>query len=131
MANGIGSLSYISMHTSHNKGTAANGRAGRKNDVRPIDRILTARLTAAALFFLIIFTGFAIVQSGASGTRAETAANGERTIVVSSGDTLWDIAQSVKPEGGDVRKTVYMIKKRNNLSGSVLQPGQSLIVPAK
>ncbi|EXX89821.1 LexA family transcriptional regulator [Paenibacillus darwinianus] len=89
------------------------------------------RLIAAGLFFLILFTGFAIVQSGASGTKAEAAAKGERTIIVSSGDTLWEIARSVQPEGDDVRKTVYMIKKRNGLSGSALQAGQSLIVPAK
>jgi LysM repeat protein len=49
---------------------------------------------------------------------------------VSSGDTLWVIAEQITPPGGDVRDTVSAIKQINRLDTSVIRPGQVLAVPA-
>ena len=51
-----------------------------------------------------------------------------RTIVVQPGDTLWSIAQRVRP-GTDPRETVALIQQRNDVAAGDLQAGQSLVVP--
>ncbi len=80
---------------------------------------------------MLLFSGFAIVQSVASVTTPEPASVVETTVIVSSGETLWAIAAEYAAEGSDIRKMVYSIMKRNNLTGSSLQAGQSLIIPMK
>ncbi len=50
------------------------------------------------------------------------------TIIVKSGDTLWDIAKS-ENYNIDTREYIYQIRKINNLSDANLIPGQSLILP--
>jgi LysM repeat protein len=51
------------------------------------------------------------------------------TYVVSQGETLWSIAQSVTPAGEDVRETVATIQSMNMLASSTIMPGQQLLVP--
>lgn len=48
---------------------------------------------------------------------------------VHRGDTLWEIAAEHTPEGDDVRATVDAIKRHNDLSGSLITPGQQLEIP--
>lgn len=48
---------------------------------------------------------------------------------VRSGDSLWDIAADHTPDGKDVRNTIETIKRMNDLSGSVIHPGQLLEIP--
>ncbi len=52
-----------------------------------------------------------------------------KTVVVRQGDTLWDLARRTKP-GTDPRKTVYEIRKLNQLESVNLQPGQILMIPS-
>ena len=47
-------------------------------------------------------------------------------IIVSEGDTLWQIAERGT---GDIHKTIYQIKEANSLSSSCIYPGQELLVP--
>lgn len=47
--------------------------------------------------------------------------------VVSSGDTLWNIAKQYNTYK-DIRKTVYEIRKVNN-SNCIIKPGQVLLIP--
>lgn len=53
------------------------------------------------------------------------------TVVVRSGDTLWDIASEYTGSNKDVRETIYNIKKTNNMDGAMLVPGQELLIPVK
>lgn len=46
-------------------------------------------------------------------------------IVVREGDTLWCIANKYYPETTNIRKTIYDIKKHNNIS-HYIYPGQVL-----
>jgi Tfp pilus assembly protein FimV len=48
--------------------------------------------------------------------------------VVRAGDTLWSIAQQVRPEA-DPRDTVEAILEANPVESGSLVPGQSLAVP--
>jgi LysM repeat protein len=49
--------------------------------------------------------------------------------VVQPGDTLWEIAAAATPAGEDVRDTLGQIKGFNDLTSSLIQPGQELLVP--
>ncbi|WP_308634344.1 LysM peptidoglycan-binding domain-containing protein [Paenibacillus silvisoli] len=89
------------------------------------------RLAVAALFFVLLFTGLTLMTSQANSEYPAEATASERIVVVGAGDTLWNIASRIREEGEDIRKVVYSIKKRNNLTSSSLQAGQSLIVPAQ
>lgn len=53
------------------------------------------------------------------------------TVIVRSGDTLWDIASEYTGNNKDVRETIYNIKKANNLDDVIIMPGQELIIPVK
>ncbi|ASS65271.1 MULTISPECIES: LysM peptidoglycan-binding domain-containing protein [unclassified Paenibacillus] len=82
---------------------------------------------AAALLFLLAFSSF-WGFSGASSSHITPAAEGELTITVTSGDTLWSIAGN-SGLSNDIRRSVFMIKERNGLKDSDLQAGQTLIIP--
>ena len=57
-----------------------------------------------------------------------SGAHGPRVVYrVRAFDTLWTIAQS--HYGGDVREGVWQIQQANHLSGTMLVPGEKLILP--
>jgi nucleoid-associated protein YgaU len=47
-------------------------------------------------------------------------------VVVSPGDTLWDLARRYGPPNEDTRRVVYDISKTNHLTDSLIRPGQVL-----
>lgn len=49
---------------------------------------------------------------------------------VSSGDTLWTIAEGFTSPGEDLRDSVALLRDLNELTSSGLVPGQVLLVPA-
>lgn len=50
-------------------------------------------------------------------------------IVVNKGDTLWGLAKKHGPINQDIRKTVYQIKKINNITTRHIKPGEVLLLP--
>ena len=50
-------------------------------------------------------------------------------VQVSSGDTLWTIANAYKDESTDTRKAVYEICQINDIEASDLHPGMTLAIP--
>jgi LysM repeat protein len=76
------------------------------------------RLLAVALVVLVAWAVLARTSEGAGP---------ERSYVVRPGDTLWTIA--VSRYAGDPRTGVWKIRTRNGLSGSVIRPGQRLVLP--
>ncbi len=59
------------------------------------------------------------------------AASSEKfsTVTVRPGDTLWRLASSHTPSGGDVQETVDRIAAANRLSNSTLNPGERIRIP--
>ncbi len=51
------------------------------------------------------------------------------TLLVSPGDTLWEIARSCNTEGKDIRNVVDEIMKLNNMRGTDLKVGDTLTLP--
>lgn len=81
-----------------------------------------------ALILLMIFIGLGIafrpvyVEAGSTEVKYET-------VMVESGDTLWDIANRYSDKTTDLRKFIYEITKLNNINGSELIPGQEIKIP--
>jgi len=50
-------------------------------------------------------------------------------IVITNGDTLWDIAESTYGYNSDIRRKVAVIKKANDMRTSELFVGQVLLIP--
>ena len=63
----------------------------------------------------------------AYSARSSISASHEQTYVVRFGDTLWSIAAS--HYGGDTREAVWRLQDRNSLHGTVVTPGQRLVLP--
>jgi nucleoid-associated protein YgaU len=59
--------------------------------------------------------------------RAVQSAGPPQRYTVKPGDTLWSIA--VSRYAGDPRDAVYRIGRSNHLGGSVIVPGQTLVLP--
>lgn len=81
-------------------------------------------LTLAAL---IVLGAISFFGPAASASVENTSAT--RTIVVvKHGETLWDIAQAVDPQG-DTRDTVVRIMELNSLTSTSVDAGQRLEIP--
>lgn len=77
-----------------------------------------ARILVITAFVLVLWALFAR-ESGAGGP--------ERQYQVRAGDTLWSIA--VSHYAGDPREGVWELRERNRLAGTMIQPGQRLVLP--
>ncbi len=51
--------------------------------------------------------------------------------VVSGGETISDISQSITPNSEDYRETQYYIIEKNNLENKNIYPGQEILIPIK
>jgi len=89
------------------------------------------RWTAAAIVALAVMVWAPQAFSGAQPAVANNAdaVGTSDTYVVSQGETLWSIAQSLTPVGHDVRDTVSTITSMNMLDSVTIHPGQQLLVP--
>lgn len=83
--------------------------------------VLSAVVVLAVALMMFLVPGTA--QAG-----TENAASTTQSVVVGSGDTLWDIARDVD-SSADVRVTMDKINDLNDLGSGQVTPGQRLIVP--
>ena len=81
-------------------------------------------LTLAALIVLGAISFF----SPAASASVENASVPRTVVVVKHGETLWDIAQAVDPQG-DTRDTVVRIMELNSLTSASVDAGQRLEIP--
>lgn len=81
-------------------------------------------LTLAAL---IVFGAISFFGPAASAS-VENASATRTVVVVKHGETLWDIAQTVDPQG-DTRDTVVRIMELNSLTSTSVDAGQRLEIP--
>lgn len=116
--------------------TPTTTAAARRSAVRPASTRL--RLTArgravltviAALPAVLVILGV-IWGGGAALASLDPAAPAGtfETVTVSSGDSLWSIAEEIAPDA-DPRDVVAEISRLNGLSGSVVSAGQRLAIP--
>ena len=89
-------------------------------------------LAALAALPAVVAIGVAVISGGgALASRDAGAPAGTfTTITVSSGESLWSIAESVAPQS-DPRDVVDAIVRLNALDDVTVQAGQSLAIPAE
>jgi LysM repeat protein len=63
----------------------------------------------------------------AIAAHSSNGAGKPRIYTVKPYDTLWSIASS--HYGGDPREAIYRLEQRNGLDGTVVRPGQKLVLP--
>ena len=95
---------------------------------RAADLRLTRRgrvlLAAAALLAVL---AFGLMGARLVHTRTAIPPSAPAVVEVQPGDTVWSIAQRVAPQA-DTRAVVDAIVARNGLVGSVVHPGQRLVI---
>ncbi len=103
----------------------------------PVTRLrLTVRgrrvLAAAAALPAVLVLSLAIIGGGAALASRDAGAPADSftTITVSSGDSLWSIAQEVAPNA-DPRDVVDAIVRLNALDGVTIAAGQRLAIPSE
>ena len=82
-------------------------------------------LTVIAIVLVLLLAG-AVSASDPTGSAPDAPTTTHRVV---GGDTLWDIAAANTAGGGDVRKTVAAIRVASDLDGSIIHPGQVLVIP--
>ncbi|QEO13287.1 LysM peptidoglycan-binding domain-containing protein [Agromyces intestinalis] len=86
-------------------------------------------LTAVAGVPIALFTAMAVLGAGAAAADTDPVrgATSFRTVTVATGDTLWELAESIAP-GEDPREIIDEIVRLNGLRDAI-QPGQQLALP--
>jgi LysM repeat protein len=77
-----------------------------------------------AKFIGVLLAGLVI---WAIAAHSSNGAGKPRIYTVKPYDTLWSIASS--HYGGDPREAIYRLEQRNGLDGTVVRPGQKLVLP--
>ncbi|GAA1986985.1 LysM peptidoglycan-binding domain-containing protein [Microbacterium pumilum] len=88
--------------------------------------VATAALPAAIALGIAVMSGGAALASRDAGAPADTFS----TVVVSSGESLWSIAEEVAPTA-DPRDVIDAIVRLNALDGVSISAGQRLAIPAE
>lgn len=84
--------------------------------------------TVVFLLALGVLLGIGLLGASMSGAAPSGGTVATHTVVVGTGDTLWDLAVDAA-DGGDVRAMELRIKDLNGLDSSMLVAGQTLRVP--
>lgn len=91
-------------------------------------RLARALVLAAALVVLLGAGSAGLTAESAAAESAAPAPPPTRSVVVQSGQTLWQIASAAVPQG-DVRDTMVEIRDLNGMGTSAVLAGQELRVP--
>ena len=93
----------------------------------PLRLTRRGRVVVIVLLALLASVASAVLFTTASRASSDPSTPAP-TITVRPGDTLWEIASSVRPER-DARGAVAELRELNHLTGYDLQPGQVLTLP--
>ena len=76
------------------------------------------------LFFIMASNTIIGLNDASSLTQTEYV-----EVTVQAGDTLWNIAKIYNNDENDIRKSVYMICRINDIAAHELKAGQKLVIP--
>ena len=93
----------------------------------------TGRSGQAAIEWLaVVLVAVALlVVAATSGGSPQVDVSATRTVGVSAGDTLWEIASRHPITGLSTAQTVEVLAELNDVEGSLLTAGSSVIVPVE
>jgi len=92
-------------------------------------RLTTRGRVVAVLLALLVVAASALLGARAAQAEVPGSAPQVERHVVRPGETLWQIASSVVGPGEDVRDVVADLVRLNDLPGSGLMAGQTIVVP--
>ena len=110
---------------------AAVRRRGTAQPVVVVGTRLTRRGRLVVVLGLVALL-FAAFSYGRAGTQAATSVEKAPTLgqtTVQAGESLWTVAERIAPSQ-DPREVIQQIRQLNDLSGSGIQAGQQLLLPA-
>ncbi len=87
-------------------------------------------LRALFLGFLVVMIAGALLLLLQEEAVSASGHQEMASVVVSPGDTLWEIADRFSPESADLRVVIRELVELNGLGSKVMRPGQVLQVPA-
>lgn len=98
--------------------------------IRQILRVAACACILFALVGSVFFAAYTVLSSETSGYEYALENTELTTISVTSGDSLWTLAEEHSVEGMTTQETTELIRMWNDLESSTLQPGTELLVPA-
>ncbi|HEY5320865.1 MAG TPA: LysM peptidoglycan-binding domain-containing protein [Galbitalea sp.] len=119
MSTSVSSFGYPSMRQAVQRPAGAHLRMTSRGRAVLLT-LVTAPLVVAAL----------ALSLNAGGATATDSAGVLKTVTVSSGESLWQVALTVAPNT-DPREVIADIMSLNNLTSADVQPGQQLDIPAQ
>jgi nucleoid-associated protein YgaU len=105
-------------------------RATVKTHIHLTRRGRVVLTTLAAVPLIVAAAAFALNGGGALASNGGGPAASFSHVTVSSGQSLWQIAERVAPSA-DPREVVAAIVDLNQLQTSMVMPGQRLAIPAE
>lgn len=89
------------------------------------------RVVSLLVLVAVLFALLGVWSAGSVAVPAGARLEPTQTVVVTPGQTLWDIAIDAEP-GADPRATIERIRDLNGLSsGTALQVGQDIALPSR
>jgi nucleoid-associated protein YgaU len=102
-------------------------RSNSSRSIRPAVSQRTFQRRRMAVAAVLVFgLASAFISTGAFASDPESSQQSTpRTVIAKSGDTLWDIARQIVPQGaiGDLVSEMVL------LNGSTIEPGQVIRIP--
>ena len=104
---------------------AASRKRRRAHHRHVINRIRFTTFMVVVMLIIGMAGGLMFGTLNAEGSSKTTY----ETITVQDGDTLWEIAETYKPAGKDIRDFIYEICDYNKISAGEIYHGQDLVIP--
>lgn len=86
------------------------------------------RRRAGIVAIVLSIVALTLLGGGQGATSRADSQSLPETVVVQPGDTLWDVAASIAPEGADPRVYLEALIEANEIAGPIY-PGMRLRVP--
>lgn len=101
-----------------------------KPQKQPIRLTRRGRRVVAVLALIPIVLAFLLIGMRDAQATDGSAVATTQSVVVKSGQSLWEIAVSISPNS-DPRETIWMIQQLNDMKTGEVQAGQALLVPVR
>ncbi len=92
-------------------------------------RTASARMRRALVLFVLVAVAVLAAPRAFAGSDPAPMESSLTTYTVASGDTLWELAAALTPEGEDVSETVADLVELNRMPDASLQAGEQILIP--